>query len=115
MVGSGADTGIQYTEVNTSKFLKKNSFTSFDIKIAAAYLLIHFGANSSACSGSEVVIERPCTIMAVFNNAVFEWNWFFQLSICRVLVRKFQPKYGSVTCRLTPHLYVYADVETNGK
>ena len=115
MVGSGADTGIQYTEVDSSKFLKKNSFTSFDIKIAAAYLLIHFGANSSACSCSEVVIERPCTIMAVFNNAVFEWNWFFQWSICRVLVRKFQPKYGSVTRRLTPHLYVYADVETNGK
>ena len=57
--------------------LEKDSLASFDVKIAAACLVVHCGAYSSACSGSEIEVEWSGTVVAVFDNAVFGWDWFF--------------------------------------
>ena len=40
-----------------SSDLKEDSLASFDVKIAAACLMIHCSAYSPACSGSEIVVE----------------------------------------------------------
>ena len=51
--------------------LEKDSLASFDVKIAAACLVVHCGAYSSACSGSELEIEWSGTIVIfslVHNN-----------------------------------------------
>ena len=58
--------------------LEQDSLASLDVKVAAAWLMIHCSANSSAFSGSEIVVERSCTIVAVFNDAIFCWNGFFK-------------------------------------
>ena len=57
--------------------LEKDSLASFDVKVAAACLVVHCGAYSSACSGSEIEVEWSGTVVAVFDNAVFGWDWFF--------------------------------------
>ena len=38
--------------------------------------MIHCSANSSASSGSKIEVERSGTIVTVFNNAIFGWDWF---------------------------------------
>ena len=71
------------TKISISFFvLKKNSFASFDVKVTAAFLMIHRGAYSSACSCSKVVIEWSGTVVTVFNNAVFDWDWGLPWLIC---------------------------------
>ena len=74
---------VRYTwhEVDSLDFLEKRSFTSLNIKIAATCLLKHLYAYRLACSCSDVIIERPFTIVAIFHNAVFSWNWFLKWSI----------------------------------
>ena len=62
--------------------LKEYSLASFDVKIAAACLMIHCSAYSPACSGSEIVVEWSGTVVAVFDNAVSSWDWFSQRLIC---------------------------------
>ena len=57
--------------------LEKDSLASFDVKIAAAWLVVHCGAYSSACSGSEIEVEWSGAVVAVFDNAVFGWDWLF--------------------------------------
>ena len=37
--------------------LEQDSLASLDVKVAAAWLVIHSSTDSSACSGTEVVIE----------------------------------------------------------
>ena len=38
--------------------------------------MIHCSANSSTCSASKIVIEWSGTIVTVFNNAIFGWDWY---------------------------------------
>ena len=65
--------------------LKEDTLASFDVKVAAACLMVHCSANSSACSGSKIVVEWSGTIVTVFYNAVFGWDCFFHWNviICR--------------------------------
>ena len=65
----------------TSKYSKLISFASFDVEIAAASLMIHCSAYSSASSGSKIEIEWSCTIVAVFNYAVLRWDSVLNWSI----------------------------------
>ena len=63
------------------EYSKLISFASFDVEIAAASLMVHCSAYSSASSGSKIEIEWSCAIVAVFNYAVLSWDSVLNWSI----------------------------------
>ena len=52
-----------------------HAFTSFYIEITTSFLMIHWRASNSAVSVSESIIDWSSTIMAIFNSAIFQWNF----------------------------------------
>ena len=61
---------------------EKGPFSSLDIKVTAASLVIHCGADPSTDFGSKVEVKHSIAVMAVFNNAIFYWDFSFQWFVC---------------------------------